>query len=344
MATIEKRSGAYRVKVRRKGYPTVTASFDTKGQAEEFARKVEHDMDERRYRRVHRGTLGELFARYATEVSPSKKGVRWEQVRLKRLSRELGHIPLPDTQRDAVWLRKWRDARLKTVAGSSVDRELTLISSVFSYAMKEWEMPLDNPVRLVQRPKSPPHRTVRMDDQFIAEILTKTGYVEGVVPQSKKSYVPYVFLLALETAMRSGELLRLTWDNVHLEESWCYLPDTKNGTDRNVPLTPRAVELLRMLPRTDARVLPINPATFDVYWRRVRPPGYRFHDSRHEATTRLAAALPNVLELSAVTGHRDLRSLRIYFNPTPQELAAKIAGVGPALARETGAAPATPEP
>lgn len=345
MATIEKRGETYRVKIRRKGYDPVTASFDTKAQAEEFARKVEHQMDERKYKRVVRGTVGELFEDYAEKVSPTKKGERWETIRLKRLAAELGDITLAEVQQGAAWLRKWRDKRLKKVKGSSVNRELGLISAVFTYAIKENELNIPNPVSMIQRPQNSKARNVRMHADFVTGMLQKMKFDETKQPVLKKDYVPWVFLLALETAMRLGELLRLQWENVYLDESWCRVYDTKNGDEyRDIPLTPRAVELMGKLSQSHANVFPISAGTFDVYWREVRPKGYRFHDSRHEATTRLAGGLTNILELAAVTGHHDLRYLKVYFNPTPQELAAKISGVSPASSALPRAAPTTPAP
>lgn len=49
-----------------------------------------------------------------------------------------------------------------------------------------------------------------------------------------------------------------------------------------------------------------------------------FHDFRHDATTRLARRLTNVLELSAVTGHKSVTTLKRYHNPTAAELTQKL--------------------
>ena len=108
------------------------------------------------------------------------------------------------------------------------------------------------------------------------------------------------------------------------------LPLTKNGESRTVPLSTRAIETLQSLPRSiDGRVLPINFAALENNFKRsVMRAGLlnlRIHDLRHTAATRLAQKLPNLLELSAVTGHKNLSMLKRYYHPNPQELAKKIA-------------------
>jgi integrase len=136
-------------------------------------------------------------------------------------------------------------------------------------------------------------------------------------------------LLAIETAMRRGELLALTWENIHLDRRIAFLPDTKNGDSRTVPLSTTAINLLRQLPRSVVGpVFPITANALKLCFRRacIRAgiEDLHFHDLRHEATSRLAEKLTNILELSAVTGHKDLRMLKRYYHPRAEELALKL--------------------
>ena len=135
--------------------------------------------------------------------------------------------------------------------------------------------------------------------------------------------------LAIETAMRRGEILKLEWRHVNLEKRTAFLPDTKNGDSRTVPLSSRAVLILRELPKSAGdRVFPISEESFDHGFRRaVKRAGIEdlhFHDLRHEAASRMAGKLTNILELSAVTGHKDLRILKRYYHPKAEEIAAKL--------------------
>ena len=137
--------------------------------------------------------------------------------------------------------------------------------------------------------------------------------------------------LAWATAMRRGEILSLQWADVDLERRVAHLRETKTGKPRTVPLSRhalRALAELRELFPDDERVLPVTPNAVRLAWRRLREragvPDVRFHDLRHEATSRLAEAGWSDLEISAVTGHRDPRMLRRYAHLRPQDLAARL--------------------
>jgi integrase len=139
---------------------------------------------------------------------------------------------------------------------------------------------------------------------------------------------PFV-ILAIETAMRRGEILSLHWENINYVKRTAYLSLTKNGESRTVPLSTRAIVTLQALPRSiDGRVLPVNFAALETNFKRARERAglkdLRIHDLRHTAATRLAEKLPNLLELSAVTGHKSLAMLKRYYHPNPELLAEKL--------------------
>jgi integrase len=129
--------------------------------------------------------------------------------------------------------------------------------------------------------------------------------------------------------MRRGELLGLRWENIDLARQTALLPDTKNGTPRTVPLSTAAVELLKSLPRNiSGEVFPIKYFTLDAAFKRaVKRAGlkdFHFHDLRHTAITAMAVKLPNLIELSAVTGHKSLAMLKRYYHPDVEMLARKL--------------------
>ena len=136
--------------------------------------------------------------------------------------------------------------------------------------------------------------------------------------------------LALETAMRQGELLRLRWERIDLNRRTAQLPDTKNGEARTVPLSTTAVGVLRALPRAlHGEVFPgvTTEAVKRSYMRATRRAdieGLRFHDLRHEATTRLFEKGLNIMEVASVTGQKDLRMLRRYKHLKAADLARKL--------------------
>jgi integrase len=134
--------------------------------------------------------------------------------------------------------------------------------------------------------------------------------------------------LALETAMRRGELLSMEWKHINLEERTVFLPITKNGTSRTVPLSTKAIGILRGLPRDSSAVFPLSHMTvhncFVHACKRAKIDDLHFHDLRHTATSRIAEKLPNVIELAAVTGHQTLQMLKRYYHPKAEALALKL--------------------
>jgi integrase len=138
-----------------------------------------------------------------------------------------------------------------------------------------------------------------------------------------------MFEFACETGLRLEELTEIEWGTVRVDERVVYVPPSKNGDERWALLTVRAVELLGELPRVADRVFPVNKGSIGTEFRDgckvLGIKNLHFHDSRHEACTRLARFL-SVMELAAVIGHRDLRSLLTYYNPTPAELASRLPG------------------
>jgi integrase len=147
---------------------------------------------------------------------------------------------------------------------------------------------------------------------------------------ARNPYLLSVVRLALETAMRQGELVALRWENVDLTRRIAHLPDTKNGEARTVPLSSTSVEVLRALPRRlHGQVFPglTTEAVKRAFARATRRAGIEdlhFHDLRHEATTRFFELGLNIMEVATITGHKDLRMLRRYTHLKAEDLAKKL--------------------
>lgn len=334
MASISQRGRAWRVHIRRAG-KSLSATFDSKTEAQDWATMAEAAVLEgkhpRRQRPVHGPTIARLFSRYAAEISPTKRGERWERLRLHALVRDYPVFSLPIVEFDAAALCSWRDERLLTVSAPALNRELNLLSAVFTRAIKEWRIGLlVNPVRNVMRPRNPPCRTRRVSVEERAAIAAELKWDLKSQPRTPQQWTAFAFYLALETAMRRGEIVGLTWGNVYLEGQCAHLPVTKNGESRDVPLSSRAIALLRLLtPGTvSERVVPISGGIMNLAFIRAKAKiglsDLHFHDSRREAATVFSERLSNVLELAAVTGHKSLQSLRVYYKPKAQDLATKL--------------------
>lgn len=367
MGTITKRGELqWQAKVRRKGYPSQSRTFMYKEDAEKWVRAIERELETAGFidrREAEKNTLAEVLERYQQEVTPGKKSADIESVKINVLLRDAALVGLKMTAITSAEIAKWRDRRLAEVTGGTVNREIDVLSTVLNHARREWNIHVENPIPYIKRPEKARSRDRRLspeEERYLLAALTGgQRQADGTFTKGARNpwLLPLV-RLALETAMRRGELLSLRWENVDLERRTAHLPDTKNGDARTVPLSTKAVGILKELSfRPDSsRGDPVERVTGPVFattamaFRRgftraverareeyiadckeagTKPtPGFlcdvHFHDTRHEAASRLAEKLSNVLELSAVTGHRDLRMLKRYYHPRAEDLAKKL--------------------
>lgn len=270
--------------------------------------------------------MSHLFDRYATEVSPKKGGERWEVVRLKKLSRgSLADIPAHDLKRSDV--EQWRDESLETLQPSSVNRELNLLLAVIKKGV-DWKFIPVYPLTGLERPPATPARKRRISQNEIDAITRALQIDPNDVQIYKRIHeVGVIFLFAIETACRLGEICSLIWSDVYLSKRYIHLPKTKNGDERDVPLSGFAVQLLSSIPDKTGKVFGVNSGSASTLFARyVKKAGIKnlhMHDTRHEAVSRLAKKF-TMMELAKVVGHRDPRSLMIYYEPSAEELAAKL--------------------
>jgi integrase len=268
-------------------------------------------------------TCADAFRRYELEVSKRKRGYKWEAGRLAAMaSSPLGKVPI--AQLNASHIAAWRDRRLREVQGGTVTREMNLLSHVFSVARKEWKWIAMSPTTDVARPRSNPPRDRRISQEEIERICVSLNWrhdAVGVTPQTKQQRIALAFLFAIETAMRAGEICALREGDV--TGSVARLRHTKNGFPRDVPLSPRAVEIWAMVPTGFEISTGSLDAMFRVARDKAQVEGLTFHDTRHEAITRLAAKL-NVLDLARMVGHRDIKQLQTYYNASAADIAKRL--------------------
>lgn len=322
MANLRKRGKRWRAEVYRRGVRE-SRSFDTKAQAAAWALQREAEATGRARPRK---TLGDALERYGRDVTPSKAGAKWELLRLGKW-REMSIAATPIAGLSTADLVEWRDARLRKVAPSTVNREMNLMRSVLEMARREWQWLADNPMRDVGRPRNPPPRRRRISQNEIDRLCAALGYTWPDPPETLSHEIALMFLLAIETAMRAGEILSLREATIHLPDRYVELPRTKNGDARKVPLSLDAMRILRWRPQGFS----VPPATRDALFRRARDnakiPNLHFHDSRAEAIWRLSKKL-DVLQLARMIGHRDIRSLMFYYNESPADTAKRLDAAG----------------
>lgn len=322
MATYIEYPKGWRVQVAIRGVRK-SASFRTKREAIAWASALETKIRENASKPAgDRHTMRDALTRYREEVTPSKRGERWEGLRIGSML-DNNALPLekPMSKIEPDDFNTWRQARLRKVKPGTVLREMAILSAVFETARREWRWIASNPVADIRRPSPPSHRERVITRREIRLMLRELGY-ERTMPRSITQAVGVCFLVALRTGMRAGELCGLEWDRVH--EDYCRLPVTKT-TPRDVPLTPKAARLIEKMRGFDRRlVFGMDKRTLDALFRRARHnaglDGFTFHDARHTAATWMAQKL-HVLDLCKAFGWANPKRAMTYYNPTASEIA-----------------------
>lgn len=343
MASVTKTAGGtWKAYVRKSGFPAQIKTFRLKKDAEDWARRVEDEIVRGVYivrASAEKMTLRQALQRYLVEVSPTKKtGPRREAIPANALAAELGGYSLAAITPDVV--AAYRDKRLAaiskktglSISASTVRLELALLSHLFTIAIQEWRTGLTyNPVASIRKPKAPKGRDRRITRDEETRLLTECRMCSN-------PFLEKVVIVAIETAMRKGEILQLRRRDVNLEGRVAFLPDTKNGTARTVPLTRRAALALREalespVPRPSGCELVFfgekgGAYNFEEAWERARENarivGLRFHDLRHEAVSRLVEAGLGDQEVAAISGHKSMQMLRRYTHLRAEDLVEKL--------------------
>lgn len=341
MAVVTNRGpGQWQVKVRKKGFPAESRTFTLKADAERWGRQIEAEMDRGLYlprKTAERTTLEAIAVEFETSFAPHHyRGGAWK-FKLARLREKLGKYALAALTPSLV--AGYRDERLSEpdsryrhdpdrapcVSPSTVKGELDLLSTLMGFAQKELgiHLPHGNPVLGIRKPSTTGGRERRLSSEERKLLLIECD-------ASKNRWLRPAVELALETAMRQGEILALRWEHIDLETGVALIPMSKNGEARAAPLTSEAVATLKALPRAvGGQVFPIVRMTlYKAFARAVDRAGikdFTFHDLRHEALSSLAELGDlNVLELASVSGHKTLQVLKRYTHLQAGKLAQKI--------------------
>ncbi|MET0116501.1 MAG: site-specific integrase [Sedimenticola sp.] len=330
MATIRKRGKHYHVQIRKKGLPPITKSFSDRKTASTFAKDTEAKIEKGLFldsSLAEETTLSDVLNSYRTSILPNKRGKDVEAIRLRLLSRELGNYPLAQIQPYIV--SQYRDRRLKEVKPATVRRELGLLSRVLSASEKEFGiyLPHGNPVSKIQLPTEPGGRTRRLNPGEFELLLEQMDHNPMML---------HVTIIAIETGMRRGELSKIQHQDINWDKSTLHIPETKNGIARTIPLSSnnarhalRAIILATVKTTEESgRLITLKPHSitraFQRACKRAGITDLRFHDLRHEATSRFFEKGFNVMEVASITGHQDLRMLRRYTHIRAESLVERL--------------------
>lgn len=301
-------------------------TFSSMPRAKLWAAQREAELSDIAEGQIPKHTLGEAFTRYADEVSPSKRGGRWEAIRLHAMPTTAVCIlktSMPLGQITPSLLGQWRDSRLCEVQSGTVLRELGLLSAVFQRCVREWQWMRENPVKAIAKPPSPAHRDKLLTASEIRKVLRK---LRGNTSDTISNRIALAFLFALRTGMRAGEICGINLEDVH--NNSITLPLTKNGSRREVPLSRKAQRILGKAIKIGCEpVFGLTTASLDTLFRRARDAAgvvnVHFHDSRHWAATNMARKLP-LVDLCRMFGWKDPKHALVYYNATATSIAALL--------------------
>lgn len=364
MAVIENRGPLqWRALVRKKGFSSYSRTFERQRDAIAWATDVEAAIGRRDLAEVRRltdkgdaalRTVGDLVDKFLTDVV-AKEGRRAGQVasekpRLARIKQDLGRLNLEMLR--PLDVATWRDNLLKAgAAPQTVRHDLNQLSVLLSTAIGEWGVSaVGNVVRDVKKPALPSGRDRRLSEMEIEALLAEAEVPPTKGRRNARRGMQTIIVLAVESSMRLGEMLDLQWKHIDLKRRIAHLPKTKNGDSRTVALSSKAVAALKTMqatPRKDGRVFDwAKPDSFTKTFARLRArarvrylercktdglepdsaflTGFRFHDIRHEATSRLFEKGLNVMEVASMTGHKSMQMLKRYTHVEATKVAAKL--------------------
>lgn len=330
MSSIRKRGEKWQARVHRKEHKPIVRSFNNKADAIKWARHVESQLDLGILApKQAMPTLRSMVERYVEEVTPTKKGASQERYRATQI-KKTNLADMLINRVDGATVAAYRDQRLREVSNNTVRLELALMSVVFEQCRREWGWDVTNPVKQIRMPKPGKPRQRRLE----------SGEEEALLSACRASgayYLESFIVLAIETGMRFSEIAGVRREHVSMTNRTIYLPETKNGHDRTVPLSSRALSAIQALPVSiDGRLFPVKPGSirsaFLIALQKAKTvsngallDGLRFHDLRHEAVSRLFEKGLNPIEVGMVSGHRTLSMLQRYTHLRSENLVGRLA-------------------
>lgn len=328
MATIRKLNNRWQVQIRRKGFKKISKSFVKKADAQEWTRFKEGQADrsalEFDIQRLEHLTWGELLERYRDTVVSQKKCRVSETAHINAyLKRCQSTTQLTLSQIKSYHFSEYRDQRLKTVRPATICRELGIFHHAFEIAKIEWGLPISqNPVALVKKPKIFNRRERRLDMKEYLAILRATR-------ECSNPYIRPIIQFAIYTGMRKGEILNIKQKHINVGKRTLFIPDTKTGYSRTIPLSIKALKVLVNTQReSDEYIFPITANALRLSWDRIlirtNVRFLTFHDLRHEAISRFFEQGLYAQEVALISGHRSYAMLARYTHPKAESIVKKI--------------------
>lgn len=320
MASIVPYKGSWKCQVRKKGYPSQTRTFPTKKEAAAWGISIEAQINSGTFLvqddATKNMTVADLLDRYVNEESPNKRSGEDDVYRIEPTKRALGQYGV--TKLTNTILSEHKRKRLAVRSPQTVAHELNLLHRAYVIGVQEWGLVLPMGIPRTSRPRLPQGRERRVSQNEIDMILNET----------RSEQLRSILMLAVETAMRRGELLSMKWNQVDFDRRTVFLPRTKTDSPRTVPLSKLALATLESIKKDSGPVFTLSGRDTTQAFKRAADrlglEDLRFHDLRHEATSRLFEKGLNVMEVASITGHKSMQMLSRYTHLDSRNLVDKL--------------------
>ncbi len=332
MANIEKRvlsdgTTMYRVKVRLKGFPVQTATFERLTDARKWGIHTESAIEEGRHfktSKLKKYTLGELIDKYIKEILPLKKNITVNQrCYLKWWKDRIGYYVVAEVS--ASLIKEYTNKLVgeknqygREKGASTANRYTTALGRLFTIAVNEgWSGLENNPVRKIEKLPEPRGRVRFLSEDERVKLLE-------VCKKSENPYLYIITILALSNGARKNEILNLQWKDLDLKRGTIILHETKNDERRCLPIKGYVHSLLEQ--HSKIRNLQCNyvfsnenkcqPIDIRTAWenalKKSKIEDFRFHDLRHSAASYLAMNGASLVEIAEVLGYKTLQMVKRY--------------------------------
>lgn len=351
MATIQERKKkngktTYKVVIRVKGYPTLTASFDKLTSARQWIGENEPQMKAGKHLtdyEAKKHTLNELIDRYIKIELPKRKKhdhqkykmhLNWWKKQVgKCLLSKLTPALLSECKEKLITEPTIKPKNGRTTrTGATANRYMATLSTVLSIATKEWGWIEDNPMLKVRKFKEEANKDRYLTSDEIVKLLMacKSFELKGE-NYNKETYI--FVLIALSTGARYSEIHQLEWKNVDLKNRQFYFLNTKNGESRGVPMSETVYDELKSFKKVrniksnylfttkeGNKLIDMRTRFYKVL--KLSQINYcRFHDLRHTVASHIAMNGGSLLDIAEVTGHKTMQMLKRYTHLTKKHTA-----------------------
>ena len=309
MATIRKRNNKYQVQVRIRGKGT-SATFKTLDLARRWARykEIEFEKNIKIGIKYHPKTLCEILDKYKKTVVPFKKSASSETFLINAFMRN-EWVVSPLNMLSAAQIAEYRDKRLLSVKPSTISREFGIVKHALHVAKVEWDWDVPNDLfEGIRLPQIPQRAVRRIKDHDLKTLLEEAS-------KHSNMYLKPIILIALNTAMRRGEILSLKWSDIDLKRNIINVDNTKTGYTRSIRVNNDVMIVLENLEIIDERLFPISVNSLRLCYQRLCNKiniKIRFHDFRHEAISRLFEQNLTIPHIASISGHRTMSQLFRY--------------------------------